>query len=113
MFLPGHIVARTGTRATHTGLMALGRFVRKDRLEIRCPRLGGPVPFTYCMDPGDNTGPCFKIMDCWWEAFDIAAYIEANYSEEVCRKLAQSRPKPKVNQLLELIEAAKRRAEEQ
>jgi hypothetical protein len=51
-------------------------------------------------------------MDCWWEAFDIAAFIEENYPAELCRKLAQSRPKPKVNQLLELIEAAKRRTEE-
>ena len=50
-------------------------------------------------------------MDCWWEALDIAAYVEANYSSELCRKLAQARPNPKVNQLLELIEAAKRRAE--
>ena len=50
-------------------------------------------------------------MDCWWEAFDIAAYVETNYSGELCQKLAQARPNPKVNQLLELIEAAKRRAE--
>jgi len=50
-------------------------------------------------------------MDCWWESFDIAAYLEENYSAELCRNLAQARPKPKVNQLLELIEAAKRRAE--
>jgi hypothetical protein len=50
-------------------------------------------------------------MDCWWETFDIAAYVEANYPGEVCQKLTRARPKPKVNQLLELIEAAKRRAE--
>jgi hypothetical protein len=52
-------------------------------------------------------------MDCWWETFDIAAYVEANYSDEICRKLADARPKPKVNQLLELIEAAKRRTEKE
>jgi hypothetical protein len=51
-------------------------------------------------------------MDCWWEAFDIAAYVEKHFSEDVCRSLAEAKPKPKVNQLLELIEAAKRRAEQ-
>jgi hypothetical protein len=50
-------------------------------------------------------------MDCWWETFDITAYAEANFSEALFRKLAENRPKPKVNQLLELIEAAKKRAE--
>ena len=77
----------------------------------RCPRLGGEVSFQYCRSCEESRQPCFKIMDCWWEAFDIASYLEENYSEELCRKLAQARPKPKVNQLLELIEAARRRAE--
>jgi hypothetical protein len=82
-----------------------------DDRQRRCPRLGGAVSFRYCRSCEENQQPCFKIMDCWWEAFDITAYVEANFSEELCRKLAETRPKPKVNQLLELIEAAKRRAE--
>ncbi len=81
-----------------------------DDRQRRCPRLGGPVSFLYCRTSEENQ-PCFKIMDCWWEAFDIAAYVEENYPEDICRKLCEARPKPKVNQLLELIEAAKRRAE--
>lgn len=82
-----------------------------DDRQRRCPRLGNPVSFQYCRTCEEDRQPCFKIMDCWWESFDISAYVEANFSGEVCRKLAQARPKPKVNQLLELIEAAKQRAE--
>lgn len=82
-----------------------------DDMQRRCPRLGGPVSFQYCRTCETDSKPCFKVMDCWWETFDIAAFVEANYPEEVCRKLAQTRPNPKVNQLLELIEAAKRRTE--
>ena len=82
-----------------------------DERQRRCPRLGGPVTFAYCRTCEENRQPCFKVMDCWWEIFDITAYVEENYPEDVCQKLSQARPQPKVNQLLELIEAAKRRAE--
>jgi hypothetical protein len=82
-----------------------------DDKQRRCPRLGGAVSFLYCRTCEEDRQPCFKIIDCWWESFDIAAYLEDNFSEELCRKLVQARPKPKVNQLLELIEAAKQRAE--
>ena len=85
---------------------------KHDDRQRRCPRLGNPITFKYCRTCEADRQPCFKIMDCWWETFDIAAYVEANYSDEICRKLADARPKPKVNQLLELIEAAKRRAEQ-
>lgn len=82
-----------------------------DDRQRRCPRLGNPITFEYCRS-SEGGQPCFKIMDCWWEAFDIAAYVEKHFSEDVCRSLAEAKPKPKVNQLLELIEAAKRRAEQ-
>ena len=78
----------------------------------RCPRLGGPVAFKYCRTCGDNRQPCFKIIDCWWESFNIVAYVREHYSEECCLMLTQALPKPKVNHLLELIEAAKKRMED-
>ena len=80
-----------------------------DTLEKRCPRLGGPVPFKYCLDPGDNIGPCFKIMDCWWEDFDIKAYLEMNLSPEALEKLTASKPPAKVASLVDLIEQAQKR----
>jgi len=78
-------------------------------LEKRCPRLGGPVPFRYCMNAGDNALPCFKIMDCWWEDFDIQAYLREKLSEDDLDKLLNSKSSPKVASLVELIEQAKKR----
>jgi hypothetical protein len=64
------------------------------------------VTFAYCRKPGSDT-PCNKILDCWWEAFDVAAFMAEHYGEEaVAATLAP--PKPKMLSLIELIEQAKR-----
>ncbi len=81
----------------------------KDNLEIRCPRLGGPVSFEYCRTNGDEMLPCWKIFDCWWERFDVAAFLKKNMPEDDFIRLVNTKPKPKVNSLIELIEQAKRR----
>jgi N utilization substance protein B len=77
------------------------------RLERRCPRLGGPVPFSYCKSAGEDGLPCFKSLDCWWEYFDIQAYLENHLSEQDLQKFLNTRVQPKVASLLELIEKAK------
>ena len=81
----------------------------KDRLERRCPRLGGPVTFQYCRRCGDPDLPCWKIFDCWWESFDIMDYLRQNLPEESFQRLVQTKPKPKIGSLIELIEQAKNR----
>ena len=82
-----------------------------DDLIIRCPRLGSMVGFVYCRKCGDGQSPCFKIFDCWWERFDVAAYFKDMLSEEEFVQLAMSRPKSKVSSLVELIEQARRNTE--
>ena len=79
-----------------------------ETLEKRCPRLGSEVSFKYCMRPGEADSPCFKIMDCWWQDFDIQSYLEKNLSPEAFHKLQQSKPPSKVASLVELIEQAKK-----
>ncbi len=81
----------------------------KENLDRRCPVLGGPVTFKYCMKCGDEGNPCWKIIDCWWEEFDIMAYLKDTLSESVIEKLVNVRPKPKVSTLVELIEKAESR----
>lgn len=81
----------------------------KDSLERRCPRLGGPVPFRYCRTTGEGGRPCFKIMDCWWETFDVRTYLENSMSEAAFKALAEARPPDKIASLLDLIEQARRR----
>lgn len=96
---------------------------RFDGLERRCPRLGGSVSFAYCRTIGYGGGDeggkgrgegeiscCFKILDCWWERFDVADYLRSRYSEAAVEKLHGAKPKPKVETLLDLIQQAKTRA---
>ncbi len=82
---------------------------KQDSLVRRCPRLGNPVPFNYCEICGDDRQPCFKILDCWWEHFDVVLYLKDNLSEDQFNRVMEDRPKPKVTSLIELIEQAKRR----
>jgi hypothetical protein len=80
-----------------------------DQLERRCPRLGGPVLFAYCKTSGDNHSVCWKILDCWWECFDVVGYLKKFLSEDEFKELANKKPKPKIISLVELIEQARKR----
>jgi len=75
----------------------------------RCPRLGSPVSFSYCMECGDTDLPCWKVIDCWWEFFDINSYLQQQLSETDYQKLVNQKPPNKVTSILELIEKAKNR----
>ena len=75
----------------------------------RCPRLGTPVPFEYCEVCGDEQQPCFKILDCWWEHFDVVQYLKDNLTEDQFNRLIEARPKAKVASLIELIDQARNR----
>ena len=81
----------------------------KNSMVRRCPRLGNPVPFEYCEICGDEQQLCFKILDCWWEHFDVVQYLKDNLSEDQFNRLTEARPKLKVTSLIELIEQARKR----
>ena len=74
-----------------------------DALETRCPRLGGPVSFHYCRLFAGNDLPCWKVFDCWWETFDVAGFLKQALSDTAFQRLAESKPKPKMLSLVELI----------
>ena len=69
--------------------------------------LGHEVAFSYCRAPGSEM-PCRKIYDCWWETFDIDAFMKAHYDEAVLRRITAP-PPSKAASLLDLIEQAKKR----
>lgn len=77
-------------------------------LEIRCPRLGGPVPFGYCEKAGPDAGPCFKVMDCWWQHPDVAVYLKERLSQKHFREALERPPEPKICGILEGIQLARR-----
>ena len=80
--------------------------------ERRCPRLGGDVTFRYCLSCGEKRSICFKILDCWWEYFDVAGLLRAPPGQAP-RKGIGSSPrnhfKGKVFSLLEAVDMAKKR----
>ena len=76
-----------------------------DELTARCAMLGHLVPFTYCMAPGSDL-PCRKILDCWHERIDIAAFLDETLSPEEIQSITAP-PRPKVMQLLDLVQKAK------
>ncbi len=82
-----------------------------DELEMRCPRLGGPVNFGYCRQTGPDDRPCFKILDCWWQRFDVAGHLAARLTREEFEALGRHRPSDKVTSLIDLIEQAKKNSD--
>ncbi len=77
----------------------------------RCRRLGHEVTFGYCRQ---ETGgkPCRLILDCWWERFDVRAFMQAHLSKEdmaQVERASTSPPPSKVLSLVEMIEQAKQR----
>jgi hypothetical protein len=83
--------------------------MQADHFQRRCPRLGGPVEFAYCRTCGEKEGHCFKILDCWWEIFDVQAHLRETLSEAQIAALAAKRPRAKVTSLVEMIQAAQKR----
>jgi len=81
----------------------------KDNLTGRCPRLGGSVTFRYCRSSGDDSRPCGKIFDCWWEHFDVVAYCKKILSADEFTMLINTRPKPKISSLVDYMEQAQKR----
>ena len=78
-----------------------------DDFEIRCPRLGHNLAFSYCRV--ENRGlPCFKIMDCWYLHFMIEDFLRKDLKPEEWDRVFNREVKPKVLSLIELIEEAKK-----
>ncbi|MEW6375593.1 MAG: hypothetical protein AB1502_07355 [Thermodesulfobacteriota bacterium] len=77
-----------------------------DELILRCPMLGGEVPFHYCRTMNEDL-PCRRIMVCWEFRIEISKFLSEYYTiEQIQRALAPS-SKTRVETILELIEKAK------
>jgi hypothetical protein len=72
----------------------------------RCPMLGHELAFSYCRQPGREI-PCARIFDCWWERFDIVAFVQGHYDPDTVAEIRKPR-QPKVASLVEIIERARK-----
>ncbi|MEJ2108765.1 MAG: hypothetical protein P8Z37_02415 [Acidobacteriota bacterium] len=78
-----------------------------DDRECYCRILGHHLHFSYCRSYQDGL-PCYKILDCWFEKFEIREFIRDNFTPEEIERFMQA-PKPKVQTLMSLIEQAQKR----
>ena len=82
-----------------------------DDYEIRCPRLGHQITFSYCRS--ENYGlPCFKTLDCWYNHFSVEEFMRLELTPEQWEEVFGRPPKPKIISLVEMIEEAKRKTKE-
>ena len=82
-----------------------------DHEECYCRILGHHLTFSYCRSCQEGV-PCFKVLDCWFDRFDVGKFIEDNYTAEEIVRFLQP-PKPKVQTLLALIRQAQKRMKEE
>jgi len=69
--------------------------------------LGHDLTFAYCRAPGRDL-PCRKILDCWWETFDVRAFLAEHFSDEQIAEILAPR-QDKVLSLIDLIRQAQDR----
>jgi hypothetical protein len=79
-----------------------------DHLEMRCPRLGGEVLFSYCKQEGGDL-PCPRIIACWQPYFPVEAHLKEKLTSAQWDRFFNQTPKHKLTTLVEVIEAAKKR----
>ncbi len=88
----------------------MARIEEHDQEVLRCPKLGGEVPFRYCRTLQGGM-PCERIVVCWELVFDIGAFLQENYSPAEIQRFLNPTPKDKMSTLLDIIEQAKRNVE--
>jgi len=78
-----------------------------DSFQIRCPRLGQQIHFSYCRQ--ENMGlPCFKTLDCWYIHFQVVEYLQQELSDIEWQDAFEKPSTPKMVSLVELIEKAQK-----
>jgi hypothetical protein len=84
---------------------------KHDALIIRCPMLGGEVPFQYCRTVNEDL-PCRKIIICWEFRIEIGRFLNENYSIDQIQQAFAPPTKTRLETILDLIEKAKKTKEE-
>lgn len=83
-----------------------------DEKEIRCPKLGHQITFSYCRI-AENNLPCSHAIQCWEVCLPAREYFRTFLSAEQWDQCFERPPKHKLVSLVELIEQAKRNKRKQ
>jgi hypothetical protein len=65
------------------------------------------VTFGYCRAVADGL-PCGRVLDCWFEVFEVAEYVRENYSADELRRVFKP-PEGKVAQILGILKEVRAR----
>ena len=77
-----------------------------DTQAIRCPQLGGEVPFHYCRTVNEGL-PCRNILVCWEFRIEVLNFLKEHYSTDQIQRALAPPTKTKIETILELIEKMK------
>ena len=78
-----------------------------DTLIIRCPQLGGEVPFHYCRTVNEDL-PCRRIILCWEFRIEVSKFLNEHYSIDQLQRALSPPTKTRIETILELIDKAKK-----
>ncbi|MBA4398115.1 MAG: hypothetical protein C0394_12140 [Syntrophus sp. (in: bacteria)] len=79
-----------------------------DHLEVRCPRLGHELNFSYCRVEAGNL-PCHRTIKCWQAFFPVADHLKEILSPAQWERFSRQSPPDKMTTIIDLIEQAKAR----
>ncbi len=79
----------------------------EDSFQIRCPKLGHLIPFSYCQNENLGT-PCFRALDCWFDYFPVRPFFLKELSVDEFRNCFETPSQPKLSSILEIIEKFKK-----
>ena len=78
--------------------------------QIRCPKLGHQVNFSYCCIE-QHTLPCVRALKCWNSHFEVEAYLRERLAPEEFARCFEQLPPTKIATLIELIQRARQECE--
>jgi hypothetical protein len=100
------------------GIVGLGKGSAGEKMKlyreriIRCPRLGGEVPFSYCEREAGEL-PCRQVVRCWNAGFPVEECLRETLTPEVWDRFRSEIPKDRMTTLLDIVESARQRQKKQ
>jgi len=73
----------------------------------RCPPLGGEVPFYHCRQVNGGL-PCHRVVICWADRLDIAAFLREGYTTEELERMSRP-PESRLQILVDTLERVRDR----
>jgi hypothetical protein len=78
-----------------------------DRIDVRCPQLGGEVTFAYCREL-QNGLPCPRALICFELRFPVEAYFRRVLEKQTFERLFNSKQPSRLERLFRAVDAARK-----